>query len=84
MIRDFCRVAKKVAEGKALICFTFELQIRKTIPLLEHEEFDHEDNIIVRTAAFPLVIRVHIGKERAEGIPVDQRGYFTQGVPECR
>jgi hypothetical protein len=44
----------------------------------------HEDDIIIRTAAFPLVIRVHIRKERTEGIPVDQRGDFTQGVPECR
>jgi len=73
-----------VAEGKAIIRFTFELRIREAIPLLKDEEFDHEDEIIVRTTALPLIIRVHIRKERAEGIPVDQRGYFTRGIPECR
>jgi len=38
----------------------------------------------VWTPAFPLIVRVHLRKERAEGIPVDQRGDLTQCVPECR
>jgi len=66
MIQNFCRVAKKVTERKAIICFTFKLQIRKTIPLLKHEEFDHEDDIVVWTTAFPLIIRVHIREDGAE------------------
>jgi len=80
-IRDARRVAKEVAEGKAIIRFTFELRIRKAIPLLKDEEFDHEDDIIVRPTAFPLGIRVQIQKEGAEGIPVDQGRNFTRGVP---
>jgi len=39
IIRDFGRIVTKVAERKAVICFTFELRIGKTIPLLKDEEF---------------------------------------------
>jgi len=40
MIRDGRWIIEKVAEGKAIIRFTFELRIRKPIPLLKDEEFD--------------------------------------------
>jgi hypothetical protein len=62
MIRDARRVAEKVAEGMVIRC----LRIRQTIPLLKDGEFDHEDDIIVRSTALSLIIRVHIRKERAE------------------
>jgi len=71
-----------VAERDPVGRLTLQFGIRQTIPLLEHQQPDHENNVIVRTTTSTLGICVEVSKQRTEGFPVDQAANLTQPIAQ--
>ena len=71
-----------MAERDPVCRLTLQFGIRQAIPLLKHQQPDHENDIIVQATASALGVRVEIGKERAKGTPVDQTADLTQTITQ--
>jgi len=71
-------VAKRDPVGR----LTLQFRIREAIPLLEHQQFDHENDVTARTTTSTLGICVEVSKQRTEGFPVDQTANLTQSITQ--
>jgi len=76
-VRNGLRIPEEMAERDPIRRLTLQFGIRQAIPLLEHQQFDHENDVIVRTTASTLGVRVEIRKKRAKGVPVNQIADLT-------
>ncbi len=81
-IRNGLWVSQEVAKRDPVGRLPFQFRIRQTIPLLEHQQADHENDVTVRTTASTLGVGVQVGKEWTEGIPVDQTADLTQPITQ--
>jgi len=58
-IRNGLRVSNEMAKRDPIYCMTF-IRIRQTIPLLEHQQPDHENDVTVRKTASALGVGVEV------------------------
>ena len=61
-----------MTKGYAISGLTFELVIRETIPLLEHEQLHEHDHIGMRTTALIAIARIQRRQSGTEEFPIDQ------------
>ena len=81
-IRNSLRIPEEVAERDPVGRLTLKFRIREAIPLLEHHQFDHENDVIVRTTTSTLGICVEVSKQRTEGFPVDRAADLTKPIAQ--
>jgi hypothetical protein len=81
-IRNGLGISQEVAERDPVGRLTFQFGVREAIPLLKHQQPDHQNNVVVRTTASSLGIGVEVSKERTEGVPVDQTADLTQPIAQ--
>lgn len=71
-IRDGLRIAQEMTERDPVRCLPLQFGIGQPIPLLQHQQPEHENNVIMRATSLADIVRVQVRQKRTEGSPIDQ------------